>query len=86
MIAERLELDESREVSHESRAVTSPDKLEVTGDAGRIDPNERHFVTDHLQPLKELLIATPSGLLAGAAFIFVYVPARRVALNLFSIL
>ena len=48
MIAERLKLDESREVSHESRAVTSPDKLEATGDAGRIDPNERHFVTAHL--------------------------------------
>jgi PST family polysaccharide transporter len=38
------------------------------------------------QPLKELLIATPSGLLAGAAFIFVYSPARRVAVNLFSTL
>jgi PST family polysaccharide transporter len=49
MITERLKLDESREVSHESRAVTSPDKLEATGDAGRVDPNERHFVTAHLQ-------------------------------------
>ena len=48
MIAKRLELHESREVSHESRAVTLPDKLKATGDAGRIDPNERHFVTAHL--------------------------------------
>ena len=48
MIVRKLELDESREVSHESRAVTSPDKLEATGNAGRIDPNERHFVTAHL--------------------------------------
>ncbi len=35
------------------------------------------------QPFTELLIAAPSGLLAGIAFIFVYSPARRVALNLF---
>ena len=38
------------------------------------------------QALKEFLIATPSGLLAGAAFIFAYSPSRRVAMNLFSIL
>ncbi|SRR6266436_4259381 len=38
------------------------------------------------QPLKELLIAAPTSLLAGVAFIFVYSPARRVALNLFSIM
>ena len=38
------------------------------------------------QPLKELLIAAPSGLVAGTAFIGVYSPARRVAMNLFSTL
>jgi O-antigen/teichoic acid export membrane protein len=35
------------------------------------------------QPFTELLIAAPSSLVAGIAFIFVYSPARRVALNLF---
>jgi O-antigen/teichoic acid export membrane protein/glycosyltransferase involved in cell wall biosynthesis len=38
------------------------------------------------QPFKELFIAAPAGFLAGAAFIFVYPPARRVAVNLFSTL
>ena len=37
-------------------------------------------------PIKELLIAAPSGLVAGAAFILVYPPARRVAVNLLSTL
>ena len=34
------------------------------------------------QPFKELFIAAPSGLFAGVALIFVYPPARRVALKL----
>ena len=38
------------------------------------------------QPFKEFLFAVPSGFLAGAAFIFVYPPARRVVMNLFSTL
>ena len=38
------------------------------------------------QPFKELFIAAPSSLVAGAAFIFLYPPARRVAAKLFSTL
>ncbi len=77
MIAKRLELDESREVSHESRAVTSPDKLEATGDAGRIDPNERHFVTAHL--LTDLKARTVS-----SGFITVTAQGVQFALTLAS--
>lgn len=35
------------------------------------------------QPYKEFLLATPSGLLAGAAFIYVYPPARQLAAKFF---
>ena len=45
----------------------------------------RRLISDD-QPFRELFVAAPSGLLAGAAFIFVYSPARRVAVNLFSTL
>ena len=44
----------------------------------------RPIPDDH--PFKELFVAAPSGLLAGAAFIFVYSPARRVAVNLLTTL
>jgi PST family polysaccharide transporter len=38
------------------------------------------------QPYKEFLIATPSGLLAGAVFIYVYPPARQLVARFFSTL
>jgi len=45
-----------------------------------------HSAVLKVSPLAQLAICAPTGLLAGAAFIFVYPPARRVAMNLFSIL
>lgn len=40
----------------------------------------------NFSPLAQLAICIPVSLLAGAAFIFIYSPSRRVAANLFSIL
>jgi O-antigen/teichoic acid export membrane protein len=37
-------------------------------------------------PLAQLFICAPVGLLAGAAFIYIYAPARRVAVDLFEML
>ncbi len=40
----------------------------------------------NFSPLAQLAICIPASLLAGAAFVFVYSPSRRVAANLFSLL
>lgn len=41
-------------------------------------------VLPNIAPLAQLAIRAPTGLLAGGAFILVYSPARRVAMDLFS--
>jgi O-antigen/teichoic acid export membrane protein len=43
-----FELEESQEISRGSGTVTSQGKVRLTGDAARIDANERHLSTDHL--------------------------------------
>jgi PST family polysaccharide transporter len=43
-------------------------------------------VVQSFAPLSQLLICAPVGLLAGAAFIYIYAPARRVAVDLFDVL
>ena len=43
-------------------------------------------VVPNIPPLAQLAICAPAGMLAGGAFIFIYSPARRVAVNLFSVL
>ena len=45
-----------------------------------------HNMVRNLAPFTELLICVPVGLLAGAAFVYVYAPSRRAALSLLNAL